>query len=369
MAILELPKKIIYGIDTINQLPEEAIMIGKKFSLFCGEASLKKSGYLEKILELLEMKGLEIQIINGITPEPNIPLVLEILNKVKEYKPDGIIAIGGGSVIDTAKVVSALIATNSSISELRGKEIEFSIPIIASPTTAGTGSEVTRFAVITDLDTKDKFILYGKALIPQIAIIDPKLTFTMSPLVASATGIDALSHAIESFLSRSATCTTDLWAKGALETLWNNLIPSILENSLYSKERVSYASFWAGVAINNTKTTLVHAMSRPLGGLYNIIHGIANGILLPPYLRFNAPFIPQEKMSYLKNLMGGYPPDKIEELLKNLNLPTKISQLIDKDRIDIKLLVERAKSAKMNIDNNLGPVREEDIYAIYMEVL
>ncbi|MGB9857160.1 MAG: iron-containing alcohol dehydrogenase family protein [Dictyoglomaceae bacterium] len=369
MPLLELPGKIIYGIDSINQLPLEVVSFGKRFSFFCGETSLKKSGFFDKILDSLDKHGLDVQVVSGISPEPNIYFIGEILNRVEEYNPDGIIAIGGGSVIDTAKIVSALLASKRTIFELRGKEIESALPIIAVPTTAGTGSEVTRFAVATDPEMKDKFLLFGKALIPKVAIIDPQLTFTMSPLVASTTGIDALCHAIESYLSRSSTPTTDIWAKGAIETLWNNLTPAILENSLQSKEKVSYAAFWAGVAINNTKTTLVHAMSRPLGGVYNVIHGIANGILLPAYLRFNAPFIPHEKMNFLKMLMGGYPPDKVEELLVKLNLPTRLSQVITQEKINIQLLVERAKSAQMNILNNIRLVTEDDIYAIYEEVL
>ncbi|PMQ01987.1 MAG: 1,3-propanediol dehydrogenase [Dictyoglomus sp. NZ13-RE01] len=370
MPLLELPGKIIYGVETINSLSSEAVQLGRKFSFFCGENSLKRSGYFDKILSSLDKAGLEIQVVSGIPPEPNVNLINEILSKVKEFKPDAIIAIGGGSVIDTAKIVSALLADKTAtIFDLKGKEIEKAYPIIASPTTAGTGSEVTRFAVATDLETKDKFILFGKALIPKVAIIDPQLTYTMSPLVASATGIDALSHAIESFLSKSATCTTDIWAKSAIEALWNHLIPAILEDSNYSKERVSYSAFWAGVAINNTKTTLVHAMSRPLGGLYGVIHGIANGILLPAYLRFCAPVIPQEKMNFLKTVMKGYPPDKIEELLNTLKLPLRLSQVISRDKININLLVERAKSAVMNIENTLRPVKDEDIYALYEEVI
>lgn len=368
MPILELPQRIIYGIGSIDQLPIEATSFGKKFSFFCGESSLKKSGFFDKILDSLDKYGLEIQVISGVTPEPNIYLIDELLKRAKGFNPDGVIAIGGGSVIDSAKIVSALLSTDKTIFELKGKEIEEALPIIAVPTTAGTGSEATRFAVVTDPEMRDKFLLYGKALIPKVAIVDPELTFTMSPLVAGATGIDALCHAIESFLSRSSTPYTDVWAKEAIETLWHNLTPAITKNSIPSKEKVSYASFWAGVAINNTKTTLVHAMSRPLGGVYNVIHGIANGILLPPYLRYNAPFIPHEKMNYLKYLMGGYPPEKIEELLKKLNLPLRLSQVI-REEIDIQLLVDKAKTSHINISNNIRPVKEEDIFALYEEVL
>ncbi|MEN2984482.1 MAG: iron-containing alcohol dehydrogenase [Dictyoglomaceae bacterium] len=368
MPILELPQRIIYGSGSIEQLPIEAVKFGKKFSFFCGESSLKRNGFFDKILDFFDKYDLEVQVISGITPEPDIHSIANLFNRAKDYKPDGIIAVGGGSVIDSAKIVSALLATNMNIFELRGKEIEEALPIIAVPTTAGTGSEATRFAVVTDPELKDKFLLFGKALIPKVAIVDPELTFSMSSLVAGVTGIDALSHAIESFLSRSSTPYTDIWAKEAIETLWNNLIPAILENSTSSKEKVSYASFWAGVAINNTKTTLVHAMSRPLGGVYNVIHGIANGILLPAYLRYNAPFIPHEKMNYLKFLMGGYPPEKIEELLKKLNLPLRLSQVI-REKIDIQLLVEKAKTSQININNNIRPVKEEDIFALYEEVL
>lgn len=365
---LDLPQKIIYGNGSIDSLGTELKNIGEKFLLLTGEQSLKKSGALDKILEDIKRHKLDVIIITGIPPEPSMEIAQQLCDKIVGNNFDGIIGIGGGSVMDMAKIIAFRIKTKANILEYKGKEIEEALPIIAVPTTAGTGSEATRFAVITDKEKKDKFILMGKALIPTLSIIDPELTFTMSPLVTASTGIDAFSHALESYLSRNSTCMVECYSRSALVDIYNFLPKSVLENSTYAKERMAYAAFWAGIAINNTKTTLVHAMSRPLGGIYNIPHGIANGILLPAYLRFNAPFIPDEKLKFLKNLFNGDPAEKMEDFLKTLNLPTKISQVTSQP-LDLDLLIKRTLEAKFNVENNLRPVKEEDIYYLFQEVM
>lgn len=365
---LELPKKIIYGRGSILLIGNELKKLGNKFLFITGESSLKRSGFLDKIMDEVNKNKLEITAITGIPPEPTLEVVHRICDKIVGNNFDGVVGIGGGSVMDTAKIIAFRLKTKLSPIEAKGKEIEEALPIIAIPTTAGTGSEATRFAVITDETTKDKFIIMGKALIPSLTIIDPELTFTMSPLVASSTGIDAFCHAIESYLSRNSTCMIECYSKSAIVDIYNNLPEAVINKSEIAKEKMAYAAFWAGIAINNTKTTLIHAMSRPLGGMYKIPHGIANGILLPAYLRFNAPFISPEKYRFLRNILGGEPAEKVEEFLKLLNLPTKISQVIQ-EKLDLDLLVKRTLEAKFNVENNLRPVQKEDIYNLFMEVM
>lgn len=367
-TLLEFPKRIIYGRGSISHIGSELKKIGNKFLFLTGESSLKRSGHLDKIMDEIKKNDLNVMVITGIPSEPNLDVVFQICNRITGNNFDGIVGIGGGSVMDMAKIIAFRIKTKLNPIDARGKEVEDALPIIAIPTTAGTGSEATKFAVITDETTKDKFIIMGKALIPTLTIIDPELTFTMSPLVAASTGIDAFCHAIESYLSRNSTPMIECFSKSAIVDIYNFLPEAVLKQSESAKEKMAYAAFWAGVAINNTKTTLVHAMSRPLGGIYKIPHGIANGILLPAYLRFNAPFISEEKYKFLKTFFEGDPAEKVEELIKKLNLPTRISQVV-REELDIDLLVKRTMEAKFNVENNIRPVKEEDVYNLFCEVM
>ncbi|MFN3699458.1 MAG: iron-containing alcohol dehydrogenase [Dictyoglomus sp.] len=366
--LLEIPKKVIYGRGSVLFLGGELKKIGNKFLILTGETSLKRSGALDRIMNEINKHDLEIIVITGIPAEPSLEVAKQICDRIVGNNFDGVVGIGGGSVMDMAKIIAFTLKTKLNPLEAKGKEIEEALPIITVPTTAGTGSEATKFAVITDESSKDKFIIMGKALIPTLTIIDPELTFTMSPLIASSTGIDAFCHAIESYLSRNSTCMIECYSKSAIYDIYNLLPEAVLNQSEKAKERMAYAAFWAGVAINNTKTTLIHAMSRPLGGMYKIPHGIANGILLPAYLRFNAPFIPPEKYKFLKDLFQGEPAEKVEEFLKTLNLPTRISQIIQEE-LDLDLLVRKAWEAEFNIKNNIRPVTEEDIYNLFLEVM
>ncbi len=366
--ILEIPKKVIYGRGSISVIGSELKKIGNKFLFLTGESSLKKSGHLDRIMEEVKKYNLEVIVITGIPSEPSVDVVYQICDKITGNNFDGVVGIGGGSVMDMAKIIAFRLKTKLNPTDVKGKEAEDALPIIAVPTTSGTGSEATKFAVITDDIAKDKFIIMGSALIPILAIIDPELSFTMSPLVAASTGIDAFSHAIESYLSRNSTPMVEYFSKSAIVDIYNFLPEAVLKQSESAKERMAYAAFWAGVAINNTKTALLHAMSRPLGGIYKIPHGIANGILLPAYLRFNTPFISDEKYKFLKNTLGGDPPEKVEELIKKLNLPTKISQVV-RENLDLDLLVKRTMEAKFNVENNIRPVKEDDIYNLFYEVM
>ncbi|HOJ92568.1 MAG TPA: iron-containing alcohol dehydrogenase [Dictyoglomaceae bacterium] len=365
---LELPKKILYGRGSINTLGSELKNIGSKFIFLTGEASLKRSGYLDRIMEDLEKHEINVVLITGIPSEPTSDIIYQICHKIVGDNFDGVIGVGDGSVMDTAKVIAIGLKAKKDMRELRGIEIEDALPIVASPTTAGTGSETTRFAVITDKENKNKFLLMGKALVPTLSIIDPELTFSMSSLVTAYTGIDAFSHALESYLSRGSNVTIDIFSKSAIEEIYRTLPEAVLENSEDAKERMAYAAFRAGIAIDNAKTNLIHAMSCPLEDIYSIPHGIANGILLPAYLRFNAPFIPTEKYKFLKDIFGGNPSEKVEEFLEMVNLPLKISQATSED-VDVDLLVRRTMEAKCNLENNLRPVTEEDVYNLFKEVL
>jgi 1,3-propanediol dehydrogenase/alcohol dehydrogenase len=207
----------------------------------------------------------------------------------KEARAEVVVAIGGGSPLDAAKAI-ALLATNQEEIGTYEKEVPLkeALPLVAIPTTSGTGSEITRFTVITDTKTKVKMLIGHETLIPKVAILDPILTVSMPKDVTAATGMDALTHAIEAYTSKVATPFTDLFALKAVELISQNLIRAVHNpEDLEARANMLKGQMYAGYAFGNASVALVHAMSRPLGAHFGLSHGIANAILLPGVLAYN----------------------------------------------------------------------------------
>ena len=364
MRYLELPSVIIYGIDSIDSLGEEAKKLGTRALIVCGRTSARKSGALDRAVASLKKQGLELEIFDKVNPEPEVEDVERGVEIAKAFGADVIVGIGGGSPMDVAKGIAVCLKTGKSISELKNEDVKGSLPVINIPTTAGTGSEVTRFAVFTDPAIKEKFVVRGPGIVPRVAIVDPSLTYSMPANVAASSGIDALSHAVESFMSNKSTLTTDVLAISAIEFINRYLEDSVVTGNPSAREKVAYASFWAGMSFNNSSVVLVHAMSRPLGAFFHIPHGVANGILLPYVVKFNAPAL-GEKLDVLRRVFGRDPWDRISELLKKVNLPDRISSVV-KEEIDFSPLVEQVLNNASTF-NNPRPVSREDVLRIYKE--
>jgi alcohol dehydrogenase class IV len=210
------------------------------------------------------------------------------LDLYKEEGCDFLIALGGGSPIDSMKAIAALAVNGGKMSDYMGKEIAGAIPpMVAIPTTAGTGSEATKFTIITDTEKDVKMLLKGDALMPNLAIIDPQFTITAPPSITAATGLDALTHAIEAYTSVKAQPMTDVFAVSAVKRIFKYLPVAFHEGSnVEAREEMSLAALEAGVAFNNASVTLVHGMSRPIGALFHVPHGISNAMLLKECLTF-----------------------------------------------------------------------------------
>ena len=224
----------------------------------------------------------------GYHGEPTDKTVNAALRVYKENDCDSIISLGGGSAIDIMKAVGLLANCGGKISDYLGKAVTKNLPFMtALPTTAGTGSETTRFTVITDTETNVKMLIGSEALIPDLAVIDPQFTLSCPKNVTAATGLDALTHAIESFTSRKAQPLTDTMAISACRRIFKNL-PIVYENgaNAQAREQMSIAAFEAGAAINNASVTLVHGMSRPIGAYFHVPHGISNAMLLEKCIGF-----------------------------------------------------------------------------------
>jgi len=281
--------KLITGKGAIEKLLEEVLRLEMKKPLIVTDAILLKNGVVSKVTELLN-DGLSYGLYTGVKPEPEVSLVVDCKDVFNSGQHDGLIALGGGSAIDLAKAVSALVSYNGSIEELFGTDLvpEKGAPIIAIPTTAGTGSEVTNIAILSDTEAQLKKGIVSDFLLPDVAIVSPEMTVTMPKSVTAASGIDALVHAIEAYISLNASPITDALAIGAMQMISQNL-PKAYANPhhLEAREKMATASLMAGMAFGNAGVAAVHALAYPLGGRYHIPHGVSNALLLPYVMEWN----------------------------------------------------------------------------------
>lgn len=282
-----MPRYVISGENALDKAKVYLEMSGKNALLITGP-NVRKTSSCETLRGLLKTLGISFHEFSDITGEPTDKTVNAALEVYKNNGCDSMIALGGGSALDTMKAVGVLASCGGKISDYLGKAITKKLPFMtALPTTAGTGSETTRFTVITDTETNVKMLIGGESLIPDLAIIDPQFTFSCPKNVTAATGLDALTHAIESFTSRKAQPLTDTMALSACRRIFKYL-PTAYENGADAKarEQMSIAAFEAGVAINNASVTLVHGMSRPIGAYFHVPHGISNAMLLEKCISF-----------------------------------------------------------------------------------
>lgn len=312
-----MPGKIISGSGALEQAESYFKQLGKK-ALIVTDAVMIKLGNLDQVTKVLEKAEVAYSVYDGIGGEPTDVMIEKGLSVYKEEGCDFLIALGGGSPLDSMKAIAALAVNGGNISDYMGKEIAGAIPpMVAIPTTAGTGSEATKFTIITDTEKDVKMLLKGDALMPNLAIIDPQFTITAPPAITAATGLDALTHAIEAYTSVKAQPLTDVFALSAVKRIFKSLPVAFHEGSnVEAREEMSLAALEAGVAFNNASVTLVHGMSRPIGALFHVPHGISNAMLLKECLTFALDGA-YERFAELGDAIGATTPDKsVEEKAK-----------------------------------------------------
>lgn len=285
-----MPGKIISGSGALEQAADGLKKLGKRALVVTGKVMVKL-GNLNKLTEVLERTGITYSVYSEILGEPTDEMIAGGLAAYREQKCDFFIALGGGSPIDAMKAIAALVVNEGKLRDYMGKEIGGEIPpMVAIPTTAGTGSEATKFTIITDTETNVKMLLKGDALMPDLAVIDPQFTITSPPSLTAATGLDALTHAIEAYTSRKAQPMTDVYALSAVKRIFEYLPRAFRDgNDVLAREEMCLASLEAGIAFNNASVTIVHGMSRPIGALFHVPHGISNAMLLKECLTFALP--------------------------------------------------------------------------------
>lgn len=287
MSHFVIPNHTVVGTNVLGEAAPLLKKMGNKAFIVTGR-HVAVSDMMKQLTALLDENGIGCVIFDGITGEPTDTMIENGVEMLKSSGCDFIIGIGGGSPLDSAKAIAAMAVNEGSIADYNGKEITGEIlPLAAIPTTAGTGSEATKFTVITDSEKGIKMLLKGDVLVPKLAIVDSSFTVGAPKSVTSATGLDALTHAVEAYTSRKAFSMTDTLAVSAVKRIMKYLPIAYKEpdNSL-AREQMSIAALEAGICINNSSVTIVHGMSRPIGALFHVPHGMSNAMLLKECLSF-----------------------------------------------------------------------------------
>ena len=287
MSHFVIPNHTVVGTNVLGEAAPLLKKMGNKAFIVTGR-HVAVSDMMKQLTALLDENGIDCVIFDGITGEPTDTMIEKGVEMLKSSGCDFIIGIGGGSPLDSAKAIAAMAVNEGSIADYNGKEITGEIlPLAAIPTTAGTGSEATKFTVITDSEKGIKMLLKGDVLVPKLAIVDSSFTVGAPKSVTSATGLDALTHAVEAYTSRKAFSMTDTLAVSAVKKIMKYLPIAYKEpdNSL-AREQMSIAALEAGICINNSSVTIVHGMSRPIGALFHVPHGMSNAMLLKECLSF-----------------------------------------------------------------------------------
>lgn len=378
---LEMPRIIYSGENALENI--KTILSGnyKKAVVFT-DKGIRSTGLLEIPLEMIKQSGVDYEILDELPVEPTYEQAQTVIDRFKALKADFIIAIGGGSVMDIAKLASILSTDENCVKDLledpsRGKK---HVKTLMIPTTAGTGSEATPNSIVLVPEKELKVGIVNAEMIADYVILDSLMIKKLPRKIAAATGLDALCHVIECFTSNKSNYFSDIFALEGLKLIFNNIEKSCNDpEAMEAKNAMMIASFYGGVAITTSGTTAVHALSYPLGGKYHISHGVSNAILLVPVMKFNESKCRErfgmiydavnpgsgqktleEKSKWLLN--------RLDELVTNLDIPRTLEEFgVKKD--DLETLVNAGMQVTRLLVNNPREVTAEDARNIYLEIL
>jgi len=340
--------------------------------LVSGRTFAKRSGYLEAIERNLSASGLTVATFSEVEPNPSIKTLYDGAAASKMGECDVVVAFGGGSAIDAAKGIAFLASSDVKLEgSFAPNEIVKPVhPVVAIPTTCGTGSEVTRYSVITDVAMRKKRTLLGLPLLPKLALLDPAFLDSLSMQMVAYTGFDALSHGFEALLSKTSNRISDMLAIECVTAICKSLVAAH-NGSSESREWVFYGSLLAGMAINTTGTVLVHGMGYYLTNYHGVHHGLANSVLLPYVLRFEGDCIGEKLLRISANLCLRDPSsllDMVEEIAEKVGIPKSLSDLGVKAS-ELESMVSDTLSYSRNLDNNPVKVSDREVREIYSRAL
>ena len=351
-----MPAISLMGADCLKDAGEQVAELGFKKALIVTDKVLGQIGIVKKVTDVLDNKNIEYAIYDETKPNPTVKNVNDGLALLKEKECDFVISLGGGSAHDCAKGIALLATNGGEIKDYEGvdKSKKPQLPMVGINTTAGTGSEMTLFAIITDEERHIKMALVDKHLTPIIAVNDPMLMLAMPKSLTAATGMDALTHAIEAYVSTSATPITDACAEKAIELISNYLVNAV-ENGqdVEARDMMAYAEYLAGMAFNNASLGYVHAMAHQLGGFYNLPHGVCNAMLLPHVQEYNKS-TSASRLAKIAKIMGG-----------------NIEGLTDEQGADLCIDMIKSLSQTVGIPEGLGVlgVKESDFETLATNAL
>jgi len=359
-----IPTVTLLGVGSAKEAGTQAKALGATNLLIVTDAGLAKLGVADNIKKLITDAGLKAVIYSGAEPNPTDKNVRDGVKAYKDNKCDGIVSLGGGSSHDCGKGIGLMIANGGDIRDYEGvnKSSKPMPPFLAINTTAGTASEMTRFCIITNSDTHVKMAIVDWRVTPNVAIDDPLLMVGMPPALTAATGMDALTHAVEAYVSTIANPITDACALMAIKLIADWLRPAVANGTnLEARDKMAYAEYLAGMAFNNASLGYVHSMAHQLGGFYNLPHGVCNAILLPEVSAYNKIACPQRfadiAVAMGENIAGLAPVDAadvaiaaIRKLSKDVGIPAGLAELGVKEA-DFEVMATNAKKDACQFTN------------------
>lgn len=370
-----------HGYGAIKVIPKEMHQRGYKKALICTDSELVKLGLIHKITDICEEAEIPYTLFKDIKQNPTIQNVIDGVKTFKASNADCIIAVGGGSSIDTAKAIG-IIANNEEFGDVISLEgvantRKRAVPIIAVPTTAGTAAEVTINYVITDENKNRKMVCVDVNDIPVLAIVDPDMMASMPKMLTAATGMDALTHAIEGYITKGAWEMSDMFHLKAIEIISRNLKGAV-DNTKEGREKMALGQYIAGMGFSNVGLGLVHSMAHPLGALYDTPHGIANAILLSTVMEFNAPAT-GEKYREIARAMGvkginamGLDEarkaccEEVKFLARSVGIPTSLKGVVQEEDLDF---LASSAMADACLGGNPRDVTKEDVINLYKKLM
>jgi len=353
---------------------------GKKI-LVVVDPGFAKAGPFKKVTDALENRGLPFVLFDAVEPEPRVEVADRCGELAREKGCDFVLGVGGGSAMDTAKAAAILATNEGRARDFQGldKVPRPGLPKGMIPTTAGTGSEVTFTAVFVNAEEKKKGGINSPFLYPEMSILDPELTLSLPPAVTASTGMDALTHAIESYTSKAASPISEMFSVEAIRRIGNALRQAVDNGSdLNARSEMLFGSLLAGIGLANAGVTAAHSLAYPLGGIYRVPHGVANALLLPAVMEYNV-FSCMEKFSRIADAMGEkveglsvreaaiLAVEKVKRLARDLGVPQRLSDL-GIPQPALPEMAEEAMKVARPLENNPRPVSMEDAIRIYQKV-
>lgn len=368
--------KIVTGAGSVAEAAREAKCFDAGRVLIVTDPGLNGTGIPAAVADQLKAAGLEVGIFAGVESDPSIATASKAAEQAKKMQAEVLVAIGGGSSMDAAKSAALLTTSGGYLKDYAGvgKVLKPTLPVIAIPTTAGTGSEVTIFAVMSDPDNNEKFTISSPLIAPRVAILDPELTVKLPPAITAYTGMDALTHAVEAYGSVISQPATDAFAIQAIKMIMASLPLAVHRgDNLKARDNMIQASLLAGIAFNSAFLGLAHAIASPLGGHFHVSHGLANAVMLPYVMEFNLPASVEKYAAIAQALGLGAPGESarslaekavaaVTQLARDISVPERLRDVGAKEEVLPLVAKDALKSIQLKFNPRLAS--EQEILAL-----